>query len=79
MAGHTGPVSQQQRFFNTDLKTLSDHATQLDTAFMTILSRRPTDIEQKQILSYLRNQADDDAMQHVVWALLTSPEMRFNH
>lgn len=63
------------------LKTLATPDEITTTAFHSILSRDPSDEERQSIIAFLdqRNDRRDDALKHVVWALLTSPEFRFNH
>lgn len=50
-------------------------------AFRVVLSRQPDAAEQAAFAQYLQDRADRlvPATQQLVWALLTSPEFRFNH
>jgi hypothetical protein len=58
-----------------------DTRTQIQTAWLTILSRRPSENEVKEIDHYLSTRKDrlPEAWKQIVWALMTSAEMRFNH
>lgn len=49
--------------------------------FTSILSRSPSEDERQAIVSYLAQRSDrpNDGLKQVVWALLASPEFRFNH
>jgi hypothetical protein len=51
------------------------------TAFASVLSRPPTDDERQAVAGYLeqRHERKPEGVQQVVWALLASPEFRFNH
>lgn len=51
------------------------------TAFECTLSREPTDEERTAFATYLDERSDRRAaaIQQLVWALVTSPEFRFNH
>lgn len=50
-------------------------------AFRVVLARQPDAAEQAAFVQYLQDRADRPvpATQQLVWALLTSPEFRFNH
>lgn len=50
-------------------------------ATLSILSRRPDPDERTLMAAYIDDRAERrvDAIQHLVWALLCSPEFRFNH
>lgn len=63
------------------LMKCSDPALQVDLAVRNVLSRPPDDEEKRLLAGYLANRTDrpEDACQQLVWALLTSPEFRFNH
>lgn len=56
-------------------------STVVDQAFLVILGRLPDEAESQLITKHLRSRPRDNAaaVQNVVWALLTSPEFRFNH
>jgi len=58
-----------------------DDATIVTEAFQTVLSREPDDEERKAFVEYLaaRPKDNDESFRHLVWALITSPELRFNH
>jgi len=63
------------------LKALDDNGALIDSAFMSVLSREPVDVEREAYAAYLADRSDRrvDAIRQVVWTLLTSPEFRFNH
>lgn len=63
------------------LKNLDDPEAAVSAAFEAVNSRQPSDDERKAIVEYLASRNDDKsaAMKQVVWALLTGPELRFNH
>jgi hypothetical protein len=56
-------------------------AEQIDLAVRNILSREPDDEEKRLLREYLSHRTDrpEEACRQLVWALLTSPEFRFNH
>jgi hypothetical protein len=57
-----------------------DRKAQIAEAVWTVLSRPPTAGEYELFESYLESRKDrpDPALQQLVWALLNSPEFRFN-
>ena len=59
----------------TDMPALTEEL------YISVLSRRPTDTEAKEVAKYLGNRGKErsQAIQEIVWALLTSVEFRFNH
>lgn len=63
------------------LKTRPDPVEVLRTAFRVTLNREPDPEEITAFKQYLDQRADRPAegLQQVVWALLTSPELRFNY
>lgn len=63
------------------LKTLPDRPQQITAAFRATLSREPAPEELTAFDEYLTDRADRPvpALQQAVWALLTSPELRFNY
>ena len=63
------------------MKEAEDSGAAVTAAFEAVNSRQPTDDERKAIIEYLDSRKDDKskAMKQVVWALLTGPELRFNH
>jgi hypothetical protein len=63
------------------LKKLDDPQAAVSAAFAAVNSRPPTKDERKAIVEYLNSRKDDSpaAIKQVVWALLTGPELRFNH
>jgi hypothetical protein len=62
------------------LKTLPDDEA-IGVAFRSVLSRPPTTDELDTFRRYLTPRADRKlaAWQQALWALVTSPEFRFNH
>jgi hypothetical protein len=60
---------------------LADAGARLDALFVSTLGRRPDPDERTAFLSYLEERSDRDAaaLKQILWALLTSPEMRFNY
>ena len=63
------------------LKQLKDTKELIDVAVRSVLSRPATAEEQKVLGEYLKQRAGRpvEACRQVVWALLASPEFRFNH
>ena len=63
------------------IKELKDPAAAINAAFEAVNSRQPTKDEQAAMLDYLetRKENEPSALKQVVWALLTSPELRFNY
>ena len=63
------------------LKKASDRKAQVTEAVWAVLSRPPAAAEYELFESYLERRKDrpDAALQQMVWALLNSPEFRFNH
>jgi hypothetical protein len=63
------------------LLKLPDRKAQIDQAVWTVLSRPATAAEHELLAAYLERRQDRpaDAMQQLVWALVNSPEFRFNH
>jgi hypothetical protein len=49
--------------------------------YISVLSRRPTETEAQEVAQYLEDRGKErpQAIQEIVWALLTSVEFRFNH
>ena len=52
-----------------------------DEMFLTILIRRPTDEERRDVQSYLAENSNqrDQALQNLAWALLSGTEFCLNH
>jgi hypothetical protein len=52
-----------------------------EEAYLSVLTRRPTEDEKKDVASYLKspNKVRATAIQELIWALGTSAEFRFNH
>ncbi len=63
------------------LKKAGDRKAQITEAVWAVLSRPPTAAEYELFESYLERRKDrpDAALQQMVWALINSPEFRFNH
>ena len=63
------------------MKELKDPAAAVVTAFEAVNSRQPTNEEQAAMFEYLKVREENEpaALKQVVWALLTSPELRFNY
>ena len=63
------------------LKQIKDVKEQVDLAVRSVLSRPATADEQRLLGDYLTQRLNRpvEACRQVVWALLTSPEFRFNH
>ncbi len=63
------------------LKGKDDPAEVLRTAFRVTLNREPEPAEVAAFQQYLDQRADRrvEGLQQIVWALLTSPELRFNY
>jgi hypothetical protein len=63
------------------LEKLPDEQAVVEAAAWSILSRPATADEQSLLSEFLRTRSDRaaDARRHLVWALLTSSECRFNH
>ena len=49
--------------------------------YISVFSRRPTETEAQEVAQYLEDRGKErpQAIQEIVWALLTSVEFRFNH
>jgi enoyl-CoA hydratase/carnithine racemase len=63
------------------LTKLTDGAEVARTAYLTVLSRQPSDEEAAAITKHLATSgvAREELCRDVVWALLAGPEFRFNH
>lgn len=63
------------------LKAISDDRQVVQAATLSVLSREATDEELNALSEYLGSRADrrESAIKQVVWALVSSPEFRFNH
>ena len=63
------------------LKTVTDRREQLKLAFWTVYTRDPEPEEVAAISQFLDARADrlNVAWQQVIWSMLTSSELRFNH
>jgi hypothetical protein len=62
------------------LTECDDSSQQIRAAFLAVLSRKPETAELELLQQYLADRSDRPvaALQHLVWALLASPEFRFN-
>jgi hypothetical protein len=63
------------------LKEIASDSEAVTAAFCSILNREPAEEELKVIEQYLseREERREEALKQVVWALLATPEFRFNH
>jgi len=63
------------------LLKLKDRKAQITEAVWTVLSRSPTASEMELFDSYLERRKDrpEAGLQQMIWALVNSPEFRFNH
>ena len=63
------------------LKGMDSDTEALTAAFLAVLSRQPAEEESTMIQHYLSERGDrrEEGMKQVVWALLATPEFRFNH
>jgi hypothetical protein len=63
------------------LKKLPDTRQQIDEAAWTVLSRPATPEEHRLFVEFLEQRKDrpDDGLRQVLWAMINSPEFRFNH
>jgi hypothetical protein len=63
------------------IKELKDPAAAVTVAFEAVNSRQPTNDELTAMREYLESRKENEsaALKQVVWALLTSPELRFNY
>ena len=63
------------------LARLTSPDDRVELAVRNILGRAPTDEERQALREYLEERTDrpEAACRQLVWALLTSPEFRFNH
>ncbi len=52
----------------------------VETLYLTVLSRRPSDEEKEHFVTYLNEkERPHDRVKEAIWALMTSSEFRFNH
>ncbi len=63
------------------LKEINDDQAVVQAATRSVLSRDATEDEQKTLAEYLASRAIDvkRPSKQIVWALVSSPEFRFNH
>ncbi len=63
------------------LLKLKDRKSQISESVWTVLSRPPTDSEIELFDKYLERRKDrpESGLQQMIWALVNSPEFRFNH
>ena len=63
------------------LSKLTDVNALAEEAYLSVLTRRPTAAEVKELADYLKTpgKTRSVALQEIAWALLTSVEFRFNH
>jgi hypothetical protein len=64
----------------TRLQNLSNNEEKIKEAFLSVLSRYPSEDEQTEILKVLDDQKNNNKiLQHLIWALLSSTEFCLNH
>ena len=63
------------------LKGIEDQHTLIEKAFQAVLSRKPEPEELETFQVYLSKRGDRPVkgIQQIVWALISSPELRFNY
>jgi hypothetical protein len=64
------------------LNSLTDSSAIAEEMYLSVLSRRPTQDERAEVLSYLANRPTKErtaALRELAWGLLASTEFRFNH
>ena len=63
------------------LKQKNDHVLQIETAFWTVFSRSPLPDERSACEAFLAERSSNPiaGLRQLVWGLLASPELRFNH
>jgi hypothetical protein len=63
------------------LNNSKDAAPLADELYLSVLTRKPTPEEAKDVADYLARRSGDRAaaVQELIWAMLTSAEFRFNH
>jgi len=74
-------LSADERHLVGMLADIEDDQELIRTAVRCVLSRNPRDDEMRIMSEYLAAHSDrlDHAAAHLVWALMASPEFRFNH
>jgi len=63
------------------LQTIEAVGELIDKAFWAVLTRAPSEEEQQVFQQYLKDRQDrrTEGIKQLVWVLISSPEMRFNH
>ena len=63
------------------LDKTTDAGKLAETMYLAVFTRRPTDVETREVTAYLKGREKDRplAIQEMLWALLSSNEFRFNH
>jgi hypothetical protein len=63
------------------LLKLQDMQAAADELYLSVLTRRPSEEERKEVADYMKTRPQDRlaALQELAWALLASAEFRFNH
>lgn len=63
------------------LTRITNSSAVADELYLSVLSRRPSDVERGEVSGYLAARGDPRvaALQELAWALCMSPEFRFNH
>ncbi|REK12010.1 MAG: DUF1549 domain-containing protein [Planctomycetota bacterium] len=77
LAGWLNPANNN---LTERLAAIEDPAALADELYLSVLTRRPTAEEQKQVTEYLASAGDERAaaVREMAWSLLTSAEFRFN-
>jgi hypothetical protein len=63
------------------LVALNDSDALADELYLSVLTRRASDVERQNVAAFLKDRADDRAaaIQEMTWGLMSSSEFRFNH
>jgi hypothetical protein len=63
------------------LVALSDADQLADELYLSVLTRRPSDLERENVTAFLKDRTSDRAaaIQEMTWGLMSSSEFRFNH
>ena len=78
---HRDYLAERDDTLTGHLKNIDDDDKLIRTAFLAVLSRPPSAVETGAVALHLGQRSEQrvQAIQHIVWALLSSPEFRFNH
>jgi len=74
-------VSAQSGNLIDRLQKMEDPQAAVETLYLAVFSRLPDETERSEAVEYLTRdpEAKQQAIQQMIWALLTSSEFRFNH